>query len=367
MRCSIALGLAIAIIASGTGWAHDPRLHQQGAPPTAGQPSAAVPDVPVLDQDGRQLRFYSDLVRGRTVAIDFIYTSCTTFCLPLTANFRAVQERLAARIGKDLALVSITVDPATDTPERLKAFAAQFDAAPGWSFVTGAKPDIARLLDKLGQPLGNPEDHSPLVLVRNDANGGWAHVDGNDSEAIEDTLVAVGGPAPAAASNESSRAARAYMTNPVLLTQDGRPVHFFDDLLQGKVVAMNFIYTSCKDACPLVSGNLARVQDFLGDRLGSSINLISFTVDPAHDQPIELKRFADAFGARPGWYFLTGEPAVLDPLLHRLGAYSGEPLDHNTALIVGNPDAGVWTKLFAMGDPSAIAHALLNLRSPPTQ
>src|ERR1700743_455813 len=83
--------------------------------PNSGQPvageAAADADVPVLDQDGKQHNFYGDLVRGRTVALQFISTTCTTYCLPLAANFRQVQQQLGARIGADLALISISIDP----------------------------------------------------------------------------------------------------------------------------------------------------------------------------------------------------------------------------------------------------------------
>ncbi|HLL75605.1 MAG TPA: SCO family protein, partial [Pyrinomonadaceae bacterium] len=94
-----------------------------------------IPDVPVLDQDGRELNFYSDLVRGKTVAVNFIFTTCTTICPPLGATFARVQRDLGERAGRDVHLISVSVDPANDTPERLKAWGAKFKAAPGWTFV----------------------------------------------------------------------------------------------------------------------------------------------------------------------------------------------------------------------------------------
>jgi cytochrome oxidase Cu insertion factor (SCO1/SenC/PrrC family) len=339
--------------------AHDMANMNQGAA-QALQPAAAIPDVPVLDQNGRHLNFYSDLVRGRTVAIDFVFTSCSTFCPVLTANFRTVQEQIDARVGKDVELISISLDPVTDTPARLKEFSAQFEPGPGWTFVTGALPDIARLLDKLGQPLGNPDDHTPLVLIHNDRVGGWTRVDGDDPKVIRDALLDAAGPAPKAGAAD---AARTYMQNPLLLTQDGKPVHFFDDLLRGKIVLINFMLTTCEDTCPMVTANLAQVQRLLGDKVGSSINMISLSVDPKHDGPAQMKAFADNFGARPGWYFLTGAPPEIEPLLHRLAAYTTDPLDHSTVVIIGNVETGVWTKAFGMADPAAIARAALALQS----
>jgi len=358
MAAAFAGGVAIgaAIWAAGTG------LRAPGAetPPTA--PTNAALDVPVLDQDGRPLIFYADLVRGRTVAIDFVYTSCATFCLPLSANFGMVRDELSARIGKDIGLVSVSLDPATDTPARLKAFGAQFGAGPGWTFITGARPDIARLLERLGQPLDDPATHSPLVLVHNDRTASWTRLDGTDPAAVRDALIAAAGPPPAAKA-DAARAAGAYLQNPLLRTQDDRPVQFFDDLLRGKTVMINFMLTTCRDTCPMVTANLARVQQLLGDRVGRSINMISLSVDPTHDQPARLREFAANFGAGAGWYFLTGAPAEIEPLLRRLAAYTSDPSDHSTMLILGNVEAGVWTKMLAMSEPADIARAVLSVQS----
>ena len=140
--------------------------------------SARSPDTVVYDQEGRQLRFFTDLVKGRTVAINFIFTTCTTICPPLTATFRKVQQQLGERVGRDVALISVSVDPVTDVPERLRSFAAKFDAGPGWSFITGSPPEIEQLLRALGASVGDKNDHTPLVLVGNEAAGYWKRTSG---------------------------------------------------------------------------------------------------------------------------------------------------------------------------------------------
>ncbi|HEX8073094.1 MAG TPA: SCO family protein [Pyrinomonadaceae bacterium] len=137
-----------------------------------------IPDVSVYDQTGRQRRFYTDLVKGRTVAINFIFTTCTTICPPLTATFRRVQQELGARVGQDVQLISVSVDPTTDTPERLRSFADKFKAGPGWAFVTGAKPEIDQLLAALGAAVGDKNDHTPMILIGNDAAGTWTRTYG---------------------------------------------------------------------------------------------------------------------------------------------------------------------------------------------
>ncbi len=130
-----------------------------------------VPDVELLDQNGKRVRFYSDLVRNRVVAINFIFTTCTTICPPLGATFARVQKELGERAGRDVTFISISVDPVTDTPERLKAWGEKFHAGPSWVFVTGERPVVSELLRALGAASASPQDHSPTILIVDDARG----------------------------------------------------------------------------------------------------------------------------------------------------------------------------------------------------
>ena len=139
--------------------------------------SLKIPNVQVFDQNGRQLNFYSDLIKGKTVAINFVFTTCTTICPPLTATFRRVQLEAAAR-GLDVQLISISVDPATDTPERLRDFAAKFKAGPGWTFVTGDKALVDSVLQALGAAVSNKNDHTPMILIGNDTSDYWTRAYG---------------------------------------------------------------------------------------------------------------------------------------------------------------------------------------------
>jgi cytochrome oxidase Cu insertion factor (SCO1/SenC/PrrC family) len=138
----------------------------------------SIPDVELLDQDGRKIHFYNDLVKGRTVAINFIFTTCTTICPPLGATFRRVEQELGERAGRDVRIISISVDPLTDTPERMKAWGAKFKAGAGWTLVTGTKPNIDTLLRALGAETASPADHTPAVLIGNDALGQWTRTYG---------------------------------------------------------------------------------------------------------------------------------------------------------------------------------------------
>jgi len=137
-----------------------------------------IPDVEVLDQDGNALHFYRDLIKGKTVAINFIFTNCTTICPPLAATFARVQREMGDKVGRDVHFISISVDPLTDTPERLKAWGAKFKAGDGWTFVTGNKQEMDKLLNALGASVSRREDHTPSVIIGNDVKGVWTRTYG---------------------------------------------------------------------------------------------------------------------------------------------------------------------------------------------
>ena len=140
------------------------------------EPSAAqkyFSDVELLDQDGRRLRFYSDVIRGRTVVVNTFFTTCVSVCPPLNRNMEKIQEALGDRVGRDVFLVSITVDPLTDTPTRMKDYARRFHARAGWLFLTGKKENVDWALYKLGQYVESKDDHTTVVIVGNEATGLW--------------------------------------------------------------------------------------------------------------------------------------------------------------------------------------------------
>lgn len=142
--------------------------------------SMKIPNSLVYDQNGKQVDFYTDLIKGKIVAINFIFTTCTASCPPLTATFRKVQQDAAQR-GLDVKLISISVDPTVDTPERLLAFAQKFNAEPGWTFVTGDKSEIDALLKGLGAAVTNKNDHTPMIMIGNDVADYWTRAYGLSS------------------------------------------------------------------------------------------------------------------------------------------------------------------------------------------
>jgi len=142
--------------------------------------SAKIPNTRILDQNGKQLNFYDDLIKGKTVAINFIFTTCTTVCPPLTATFRKVQQTASER-GLDVKLISISVDPVVDTPERMRAFAEKFNPEQGWTFVTGEKGEIDSLLQALGVAVTSKNDHTPMIIIGNDTLDYWTRAYGLSS------------------------------------------------------------------------------------------------------------------------------------------------------------------------------------------
>lgn len=148
-----------------------------------------IPDVEVLDQHGNALHFYTDLIKDKTIAINFIFTNCTTICPPLAATFARVQKQLGDKVGRDVHFISISVDPVTDTPERLKAWGAKFKAGAGWTFVTGNKDEMDKLLSALGASVSRREDHSPAVIIGNDQKGLWTRTYGLASPSVIAKLI----------------------------------------------------------------------------------------------------------------------------------------------------------------------------------
>lgn len=155
-----------------------------------GGSSMTIPDVIVKDQNGKSLNFYRDLVKGKVVAVNFVFTTCTAICPSLTATFRRVQQQLAEE-KVSAQLISISVDPTTDTPERLQEFAAKFNAEPGWTFVTGNTADIDLILKEFGVAAANKNDHSPMILIGNEAAGYWTRAYGLSSPTSLVKLIAL--------------------------------------------------------------------------------------------------------------------------------------------------------------------------------
>jgi protein SCO1 len=185
------------------------------------------------------------------------------------------------------------------------------------------------------------------------------------------SAAALAGTQPASAAN---RWGANYFPNVPLVTQDGKEVRLYDDLLKGKSVAINVIYTSCKDECPLETARLVQLQKLMGDRMGKDIFFYSITIDPKRDTPAVLKAYAEKFGVGPGWLFLTGKPEDIKVVTKKLGlsrnADTVSKDGHSASLMIGREPTGQWMRNSAVDNPQFLSdtiHSFLGWKMQGTQ
>src|SRR5262249_27124653 len=162
-----------------------------------------------------------------------------------------------------------------------------------------------------------------------------------------------------------------HLPNIPLTTHEGTSVRFYDDLVKGKVVAINFMFTTCANACPLSTAHLAEVQKLLGDHAGRDVTFLSITLDPEHDTPKVLRAYAQAYGVGPGWYFLTGKKNDIERLRRKLGVYDLDPVvdadrnQHAGILVLGNEPRARWKAVSTLSKPVPIRQAVERKMLPP--
>ncbi len=193
------------------------------------------------------------------------------------------------------------------------------------------------------------------------AGSAWAHSEGSAPAAPQQKEPVADIPAKKTARPD----ARAYFTDTELVTQDGKKVRFYSDVLEGHTVVINVIYTNCKDACPLITQKLIEVKGQIGDLFGNQVHFVSISSDPVRDTPAALKAFAKKQKADvPGWVFLTGDKKNIDFILKKLGQFSEHVEEHSTLLIAGNVPEKRWSKIRPDAPSPAIATRLQLLAKP---
>ncbi len=168
---ALALTLAAALALPAGSAAEAP-----STPTPGGDGSAAekyFTNTELVDQDGIPRKFYRDLLQKRKVLINFAFTSCSGVCPVMTANLARVQKLLGGRVGKEITMMTITVDPVNDTPAVLKAFAAKHKAGPGWYFLSGTPANVNAVLKRIGGAVARPSDHSATLLIGDTSTGMW--------------------------------------------------------------------------------------------------------------------------------------------------------------------------------------------------
>ena len=181
--CRALLGAAL-VLATGNGFAHGTVSHDesQTRPVAASAPAptadVTLHDAALVNQDGETMKFASEVMGDKLVALTFFYTSCKTICPVTSIIFNQIQDRLGDRLGDEVRLVSVTVDPITDTPARLEAYAAKFKPKPGWIWLTGDKQSVDQVLEGLGAYAADYTQHPLVVLVGDPASGRWSRLFG---------------------------------------------------------------------------------------------------------------------------------------------------------------------------------------------
>jgi protein SCO1 len=169
-----ALSLAAAVPAAGAAEDHSHHMqHGQGDKAPRGKLHIKLPDTVLTDQNGNTVKLKTEVMADRMVVINFVYTTCTTVCPVQSALIADLQQRLGERSGRDVSLISVSVDPLRDTPLRLKAYAARYKAGPGWSFLTGSRQAVDEVLKAFDVYTPNFADHPAAVLVGNPRTGEW--------------------------------------------------------------------------------------------------------------------------------------------------------------------------------------------------
>ncbi len=308
--------------------------------------SVDIPDIAVVDQDGRQRKLFSDLIAGKTVAVSFIFTTCTTICPPIGANMAKLAKSVTKR--EDIALISISIDPLTDTPQRLKAWKANFEGGDNWQLVTGAKTDIDKALKGMGFYTADKIDHSPFILIGHGKH--FERVNGfTEPKKLVDMLITAAGEKQA----EVKPAGR-WFSDVLLTDQHGKQQRLYSDLIQDKIIIMQSFFTSCKTVCPVTVATFEKIQERLGDRLGKDVYLLSISVDPETDTGEVLAEFSKKWQARPGWFFLSGEGENVRTALTRFGQMVENREGHSNIFIIGNDRTGLWKKAFGLADADQV-------------
>ena len=170
--------------------------------------------------------------------------------------------------------------------------------------------------------------------------------------------VSGSGALAAEADVDHEAAAREYFTDTLLIDHNGEEVRFFSDVLKEEVVVINFIFTNCGGACPMMTEKLRMAREALGEEIGNSIKFISISIDPARDTPAAMRKFKETHRATGNWVFLTGTQENIDAVVKRLGQWSPEVEDHSTMMLAGNVSKRHWMKIMPGVPPPAIAEKL---------
>ncbi|MFT5166368.1 MAG: protein SCO1/2 [Saprospiraceae bacterium] len=313
-----------------------------------------IPELSLLNQDGETVQL-SELIKGKVVAMNFIFTTCTTVCPPMGANFTQLKKLMGDHVDKDLVMISVSIDPAIDTPQRLKKWSEKFNPGSGWTLLTGKKNEVDKLLKTLKVYTPLKEDHAPVLIMGSQGEDNWIRTDGLADPTILakalNNYLDKSAPSKSMLLDENDLN---YFTNTVLVNQRGEGMRFYEDLLANKIVVINPFFSECTGSCPVMHSRMKDIQTHFGDRIGKDVILISITVDPENDQPELLSDYAKRFDAGAGWYFLSGNEENLEIVLKKLGKNVNTREEHDTIFLIGNINTKLWKKANGLSSSNEI-------------
>jgi protein SCO1/2 len=270
--------------------------------------------------------------------------------------------------------VSVSLDPVTDTPARLRDFAEKVGSDPQWTWLTGKNSGVMRLLDGLGVYSPDIISHPPVFLVGDGKNKRWKRFNGLPSvEQLQSYIRELQKSRTLLKQNsgyqiirvhtseDKDEKARGYFTDLPVITHDGQTLNFYTDLLKNKIVLINLFFSGCEKSCPMVHSKLAKLQNELDDYLGKSVFFISITIDPEPDTPDIMKHYAQSFKPKPGWSFVTGSPENIKTITYRLGQINDDKEAHAPFLMVGDVSNVRWKKFLPNISNEMLARFIKNL------
>jgi protein SCO1/2 len=185
-------------------------------------------------------------------------------------------------------------------------------------------------------------------------------------------MASVGGGKPTQSDLARQRIQRLHLPNVPLFTHEGKRVMFYDDLVKGKIVTLNFFFAKCDEICPRVTANLAKVQKLLGADLGKNLFMYSFTLKPEEDDVSAIKHYREMYHAQPGWTFLTGKSEDIEKLRKGIGfSYPDPAIDKDKTQHIGNVRYGneplmLWGACPGMAHAEFVAESIVWMLRPET-
>jgi protein SCO1/2 len=339
--------LAFALVATAT-W---PSIGSDGPPAPSPRALSKLPfatnPLVVTDPSGQRWDLASDLFPQTVVAIELLELRGTALPQSWFGN-------LSQRLGPNSAVRLVSLVRGTLNQPALRALATQYDQlipeGVDW-LVYSITPESESALAQAGllDPEGSRSTGS--LITFNHKLGRATQISAGSS--LDDVLADL--------RFVSAADLREWFTDLPVVDQDGQTRRFYTDVLEGKIVVIDFIFTRCGSICPVLTATMARTQKLLADRNNRDVQLVSISVDPTHDTPEVLKQFGAKFEAKPGWVFLTGNKQQLDWVSYRLGGYTDDKETHLSVFLVGDPLNGRWSKLMGTASADDIERAVREL------